>query len=1026
MRRIITICLTVWLLSACSDDLTLPLPNEPTIEKDDVLAPCNMTRAEALELMLSHGVGYGYNGVEGEMCNVPDVRSQVLDPNALREAGFQVDLNKISDNQFVFNSKTAFSLNELLEKVYFGGGASAEAVVVFKGSIRGTLQLYSQKKIHSYYCKAYAYKNGFYSDLDGLSVATVVTDSDSIAKYPNILTKNFRSAIARLGKNPTKIQMDSLIARYGTHVVTKCTLGGMIELDIRLEKDSIANIHQQNAIGEVALLSLYNHQNQSSDDEYDLKIVSSGDSRLMVRGGESRNLERTLMNFNWGRDAVRSEDIDEWLNSIGTDEDKRQSLEMTSMDMLPIWEFIPDPDVAKKLRAHITGNADLLLELYGYQNFVNTSFDANILETGEEWTLYADNGSVLQTSTKCENYNIEAGGRYVATLCREIIPEINISKPVWVAYPIYQQEVNIATGLCIDEGKAYRVGWQFGQIVVSPIPASNLDGRIYMTGGYLYPKPTEGINYQESHMSPGYEWPGSINTDGTLDKGKAIYLPYKQDDMFLLRNMNGSEQQGSLAALPNWTYDKKKKRMVRDNSYNYYYSGQEVAYAKKYINDVLHAKNDIHVSQNAHFIGTTSCKINVDPAIDLTLNNAIVNNNIVVGGNVGELNRWARLWLDGATVNGQIDCRYNTVIELCGSSKNIVIADSVGKAAIHSTGGLDIQGKGALEARGAAGGAGIGSNANETYNTINANSICIYSGNTTAYGGTGAAGIGLGSGSSIGGIGTRIVIEGGNVTAYGGKGAAGIGSGDNGSTLYRIDIEGGEIHAYGGDGGAGIGCGTDGGSLKFAAGQSSLLIDGGNVFAQGGRGAAGVGSGAGNSYCRDITISDGSVKAIGGDGGAGIGSGIDGSNCDEIATRGCTITAEGGKNGAGIGSGKGGKCTDITCRSNTVIATGGIAAPGIGSGAEGGTCRDIAIKSATVTAKGGSKAAAIGSGKNKSSCRDIDIKLYLLWSDPPVVTVIKGPDTPNAIGAGENSTCGKVSIHEKAKITIEEESSLSE
>ena len=133
MNRILVFsfsCVLVFLAS-CSDEFSIIAP-ESQSSADDVLAPCTMTRAEALNLMLSQGVGFGYNGVEGEECNVPDVRSQVLDPNAIRAAGIRIDLNQIESSNMYFSSKTGYSLNELLEKVYFGGGANANLSVVFK------------------------------------------------------------------------------------------------------------------------------------------------------------------------------------------------------------------------------------------------------------------------------------------------------------------------------------------------------------------------------------------------------------------------------------------------------------------------------------------------------------------------------------------------------------------------------------------------------------------------------------------------------------------------------------------------------------------------------------------------------------------------------------------------------------------------------------------------------------------------------------------------------------------------------
>lgn len=546
----LTIMASLLLAAACTYERDL----EPIFE-DNPLAPIKMTRAQAREMVLSEGVGYGYNGVYGEKCNVPDVRSQVLDLDAIKNAGQQVELYAMASNELSFSSTTGLSLVDILQKLYFDGSASGTSVV-FHGNISGTLQLYTEKKINSYFCHAEAKKDVFYSKIDAPSVAALV---DS---HPEMLTKNFRSAVARLGSEPTKMQMDSLIERYGTHVVTYCTLGGITELDIRLEKDSVATIESEHEIGDISIFSIFDAGMLSDDDYNDLKLVNSGDSRLTVRGGDSRKLEFEVMNFDWGRDAVDSKAVGEWVASIGAGKDMRQNLEMTSMSMIPIWEFIADDHVAEMLEAHITGNAELLMDLYGYQNFVNTSFPAEI-------------------EGKYDTYNILSDGRYVATLCREIVLEIDLDTTVWVAYPIYQQEANTATGLCIHNGYAYRVGWQFGEMVVERVDSFNVGNTIYMSAGYLNNHPMKGINYTPCELVPYYEWPGSILTDGTLDVTKPYYLGYKCNNDFYLRQTDSTEQRGQITALPNWSYDENSDRMIRNQNYVYYINPLELEYIRK-------------------------------------------------------------------------------------------------------------------------------------------------------------------------------------------------------------------------------------------------------------------------------------------------------------------------------------------------------------------------------------------------------------------------------------------------------------
>lgn len=107
---------------------------------------------------------------------------------------------------------------------------------------------------------------------------------------------------------------------------------------------------------------------------------------------------------------------------------------------------------------------------------------------------------------------------------------------------------------------------------------------------------------------------------------------------------------------------------------------------------------------------------------------------------------------------------------------------------------------------------------------------------------------GIGGG---GGRGGDIVINGGIIEAHGGWGGAGIGSNFSG-LCGNITINGGEIYAYGGSGGsAGIG---SGGNYNRAATCGNILITGGKIYAKGGSGgAAAIGSGA-RCNCGNITI----------------------------------------------------------------------------------------------------------------------------------------------------------------------------
>ena len=290
--------------------------------------------------------------------------------------------------------------------------------------------------------------------------------------------------------------------------------------------------------------------------------------------------------------------------------------------------------------------------------------------------------------------------------------------------------------------------------------------------------------------------------------------------------------------------------------------------------------------------------------------------------------------------------------------------------------GVTVGGTGSLLAKGADGGAGIGS----ARGMKGSGTITIVGGSITAIGGGLAGeydggGAGIGTGSANGPTGD-IAILGGTVRATGGLGddcgGAGIGLGRSSAPGGRISIRNANVTAFGLGGGAGIGAGCVSGGTEVAIADSVII-------ASGSEGGAGIGGGF-KSTGVQITISDSTVEAEGGSltsddetyGGAGIGSaGIGGGGAIRIT--GGTITARGAVRSAGIGSGSKGGCPEITICDARVTAVGGTEGAGIGTGYKGG-CEVLEVSGASIIdATGGTGGAGIGCGQ-VGGCRTIRLR----------------------------------------------------
>lgn len=255
-----------------------------------------------------------------------------------------------------------------------------------------------------------------------------------------------------------------------------------------------------------------------------------------------------------------------------------------------------------------------------------------------------------------------------------------------------------------------------------------------------------------------------------------------------------------------------------------------------------------------------------------------------------------------------------------------------------------------------------------------------YSGKTSDYPFQSAAGIG----GNILGFGD-IIINSGDITATGAYGGAGIGTGDPSETVSgSITIAGGIIQATGGRYATGIGTGL--GAL-----MNDIIVSGGQITAIGGEQSAGIGAG-GQGTVRSITINAGSILAQGGLNGAAIGSSCSAggvSVVDSIVITGGVIEAVGGAIAPGIGAGKTGRVGIVDIRGGDIDASGIISGCGIGSTMTGIT-NEINISGGAITASGAY--CGIGAGGNNAKVQVAKIS----GSE----TVVNAKATGGTAGAG--------------------------
>lgn len=490
----------------------------------------------------TYGVGFSYNAVTGDYCNLYDIKSQVLNLKELRKLEEQTSESLLfidNKSELSISVETSRSFIEYIQTTFFQGSVSAD-IILFKGKYRKELSVAEQGFRNSMYTKAILRKPVTKAWLDYPSLQALMEEKPDSP----VLTRSFRNAIKRLEVNHSIEEVDAFLNKFGTHFINSAQLGGGIDLVYKINYDKFRTLKEEKELTEVDVLSFFNMKNDSEFSQEDLQILATANCKLSVMGGDASSLNVAVMNPSFANPNIDFEQYTAWVSSLCYDELNpiHNNVEMTDMEVTPIWDLIQNPIVANIVRVRIEGTAQEMVDLFGYFNFINTSFDilqsVVISRLGGKEVRFD-----LPTMT-----NIIARNRYLASVCYEWVPEIDTDEPVYVAYPIYEQQLELTSGLCIHKQKAYQVAWKYGQFEVKEIGPA-LGTTVYMNNGLLEVESAEGVNFIPASAVIGYEWPESILTNGTLNPKSQYQRVFKLFGNFFL-----DKPETYSLALPNWHF----------------------------------------------------------------------------------------------------------------------------------------------------------------------------------------------------------------------------------------------------------------------------------------------------------------------------------------------------------------------------------------------------------------------------------------------------------------------------------------
>jgi len=432
--------------TSCSDD-----PIESVAETDAPLS----RRAYSNDQIKLQRLGYAYNAAGNVMDDGSFTASPIINMDRLKAAEEKYGLI-ISSERRHYTSLDIFSGNTLQEVGHSETkytvddiGVAGCGVYFRKNSILSETRYTSSYKAHMFIKHVMATMT---IDVGMLHCMAL----DSLDKDDNVLEADFRKAIAELVKIG-EASVDTAKAvkfseKYGTHLVVSSNLGGMIELQMQINRDSCVDKEYttQQVIEDVVGQQVVTTSKPLNLKETVRKNTVEYVGEINVKGGRQDDcnlLHRTFDHKDAAAKKIGDADYSAWAGNISIEPDTYNA-SFVSGRFLPYYQLFENADTRKVLRR--------VYELY-------LKKEAPTKEQYEPvygvMPVQGNYGPDVRVATVDNNK--------ACIICEEYVPSIRSDKPCVVAYPLIRGKDGKSrpffyTGLFIgDEShRPGRVIWQ--------------------------------------------------------------------------------------------------------------------------------------------------------------------------------------------------------------------------------------------------------------------------------------------------------------------------------------------------------------------------------------------------------------------------------------------------------------------------------------------------------------------------------------------------------------------------------------
>jgi len=341
-------------------------------------------------------LGRGYD-TKGKYAEESGVKASVLDCDLLADGNHIADiLNPNATEESISSGKT---------RSEYENNYSAKA------SVSGNYQMFTASVEANFSLKALGSEEYSFATLRSM------TKKQILKIYENETAADLKDCVSEGFANDTKtLGAKALVSKYGTHVITGFSLGGVLEYSMAADaSESSTEINfgtavkagfEQEGVGGASAEASYEQLNSFKNS------VSGFESTMSCRGGQS---QYTSNAGSASENGFSASEYSSWLTSL-EDANLWAMVDYEGSKLIPLWEFIDDATLAAEVEEYITKTyliGSQIEQSSDYERFTVQFVKAKVKwndagDGGTEWRLKLT--ADLDGKSSCEVANFMSGG----------------------------------------------------------------------------------------------------------------------------------------------------------------------------------------------------------------------------------------------------------------------------------------------------------------------------------------------------------------------------------------------------------------------------------------------------------------------------------------------------------------------------------------------------------------------------------------------------------------------------------------